>query len=54
MIEYIEEVKRMSRLYKIAELGEARKCYEQYVGLLIIELDRGDQEDLRGLWRKLR
>ena len=50
---YHEEIKRMSELYNVAYEPEAKKCYDQYVELLIVDLNKEEQESLRGLWRKL-
>ena len=54
-INIIEEIERMSNIYKRVKDEIARKSYGQYVDLIIEQLDFSFEEksDLRKYWRNL-
>ena len=55
-IELQKEVKKIGELYRESELEEARKCYEQYVQLVLTDANISNLERnfLFDLWEDLK
>ena len=45
-----EEIYRLGTLYRTSFSDYAKDCYKQYMNLIIIEADRGDQSRLEKMW----
>lgn len=44
------EIYEIGKMYRESKLEEARKCYDQYINLIILEESENKQSRLEHLW----